>query len=305
MMSQQPVLAVVGATGVGKSDVAVRVAQAIDAEIVNADSMQVYRGMDIGTAKLTEVERGGIEHHLIDVWDVAEVANVARYQELARAAIAQVHSRDRIPLVVGGSGLYVNAVLDDLRFPGHDPQVRARLEQDLLELGAPVLHERLSRLDPQAAAGILPTNGRRLVRALEVWEITGAAPRTRMPEPTSVYPVTLLGLRMPTDQLDIRLHQRVEHMWQRGFVAEVESLGGQLRNSPTAQYALGYRQILTYLDGQCSEDEAFNATVRATKKFSRRQTSWFGRDTRISWFDANGSLQDVFEHVESAVQFTT
>lgn len=281
------VVAVVGATGVGKSDAAVALAHRINGEIINADSMQVYRGMDIGTAKLTTAQRHGIPHHVIDVWDVDQEANVAAFQELARDAIARVHDVGRIPILVGGSGLYVNAVIDDLRFPGHDPQVRRRLEQELAEVGSQALHERLRAVDPEAAAGVLPSNGRRVVRALEVWHITGAAPRTRLPQPEAIYPTVLIGLTLPTDQLNQRLEQRVHDMWQQGFVGEVSALAARLQNAPTARFALGYRQILEYLEGECTEAEAFTATVRATRKFARRQSSWFGRDERIQWLTAD------------------
>lgn len=295
-----PVIAIVGATGVGKSDAAVQLAHRLNGEVINADSMQVYRGMDIGTAKLSAAERGGIPHHLIDVWEVAQESNVARYQASAREAVRSVQAAGRVPIVVGGSGLYVNAVIDDLRFPGHDPQVRARLIDELDRLGPQAMHARLRALDPQAAAAVLPSNGRRIVRALEVWEITGAAPRTRMPQPRAVFPVVMLGLTLDQAELDQRLIQRVQLMWERGFVEEVQALAPRLREAPTARFALGYRQILEHLDGERTHTDAIDATVRATRKFSRRQNSWFGRDQRIEWLDV--TEPDLLDRLSDAAQ---
>lgn len=298
-----PVVVIVGATGVGKSDAAVALATRLGGEVINADSMQVYRGMDIGTAKLSLNQRQGVPHRLIDVWDVAQEANVAAYQTLARSAIDEIRGKGRVPILVGGSGLYVNAAIDDLQFPGHDPKVRAQLQRELAEHGSVSLHTRLARLDPEAASGILPSNGRRIVRALEVWHVTGAAPRTRLPQPESIYPVVIVGLALPTPILDDRLALRVRTMWRRGFVAEVAALGEQLRVSPTARFALGYRQILEHLDGERSEEDAFDATIRATRKFARRQNSWFGRDSRIRWLDAADPAltEQLLETVEQGI----
>lgn len=280
------VVAVVGATGTGKSALGIALAHALDGEVVNCDSMQLYRGMDIGTAKVSQAEREGVPHHLLDIWDISTAANVADYQRRARAVFDEVFSRGRVPILVGGSGLYVRAALDDLRFPGHDAQLRAQLTADLAEHGSQVLHDRLAHADPEAAAAILPSNGRRIVRALEVIALTGGTFRAELPEPSAVYPAVQIGLRLNRADLDSALDARVQRMWERGLVAEVAGLAG-LRHSPTARFALGYRQVLGYLDGELTEDEARAATARGTRKFARRQESWFGRDPRVVWCDAS------------------
>lgn len=282
------VAAVVGPTAAGKSDLGVALAQALDGEVINADSMQLYRGMDIGTAKLPEDRRAGIPHHLLDVWSVTETANVAAYQRMAHAVMDEVHARDRIPIVVGGSGLYVRAVLDDLEFPGTDPAVRDRLEAELGAVGAPALHERLRRADPEAAQAILPSNGRRIVRALEVIELTGRPFTATLPafESARASPAVQLGVRIPRDELDERITRRVEAMWQNGFVDEVRALERRgLRNGLTARRAVGYAQVLRYLAGECNEQQAKEDTIRETRRLARRQESWFGRDPRVQWLD--------------------
>ncbi|CUU55603.1 tRNA dimethylallyltransferase [Parafrankia irregularis] len=280
-----PVVAVVGPTGVGKSDWAVEIALELGGEIVNADSMQLYRGMDIGTAKMPVEERRGIPHHLLDVWEVSRTADVASYQHDARAVIDGLLTAGRLPVLVGGSGLYVRAVLDDLAFPGTDPAVRARLEKELAEVGPGPLHARLAALAPDAAEAILPSNGRRIVRALEVVELTGTFVAT-LPEHSSIYDVVQVGLDRP--DLDERIERRVELMWRTGLVEEVEELAAQgLRDGRTASRALGYAQVLAALDGAMgSMAEAKAATTIATRRFARRQRSWFRRDRRISWFDS-------------------
>lgn len=283
------VLAVVGPTATGKSDLAVAIAQQLDAEVINADSMQLYTGMDIGTAKLPPDERGGITHHLLDVWPVTKSAAVAEYQSMARAAIAEIHSRGKLPLLVGGSGLYIRGALDRLDFPGESPPIRARIMTELDDLGAPALHSRLAALDPAAAAAILPTNGRRIVRALEVIEITGRPFTATMPGFESDYDCAYIGL--DRDDLDERVHVRVHDMMARGFVDEVRALLPLgLRHSPTAGKALGYAQLLDCVDDHGAIvgdlDDAVTATIRATRKFVRRQRSWFRRDPRVRWFDA-------------------
>jgi len=289
-MAQQ-VIAVVGATAVGKSELAIRLAQELDGEIINADSMQLYRGMDIGTAKLTVAERHGIPHHLLDIWDVGYPANVAEYQQLARAAIAGVQARGRVPILAGGSGLYLRATLDDLNFPGTDPAVRQRLEGELSQRGPAALHARLARLDPAAAQGILPSNGRRIVRALEVIEVSGQPFTATLPGYQSVYPAVQLGLRVPRDELDQRIEQRVARMWQAGLVAEVRGLAAQgLRAGRTASRALGYAQVLRFLAGDWTEQRAREETVQATRRFARRQDAWFRRDPRVSWLEAGAGL---------------
>lgn len=281
-------VAVVGPTGTGKSALGIALAHALNGEVVNCDSMQLYRGMDIGTAKLSEAEREGVAHHLLDVWDIDTAANVADYQRRARQAFDDVLGRGRVPILVGGSGLYVRAALDDLQFPGHDPDLRANLNAELAQHGPQLLHDRLAQADPEAAAAILPTNGRRIVRALEVNALTGGAFRAELPAPAPVYAATQIGLRLPRPELDAALDKRVRRMWERGLVAEVAGLRG-LSESPTARFALGYRQVLAHLDGELSETEAQEATARGTRKFARRQESWFGRDPRVTWLDANAS----------------
>ena len=285
----RPVITVVGPTAAGKSSLSLRLAQSLDGEVVNADSMQLYRGMDIGTAKVPPSQRAGVPHHLLDVWEVTRTANVAEYQRLARGAIDAVHARGRVPLVVGGSGLYVRAAIDNLDFPGTDPQLRDRLERELAEVGSEALHARLARLDPAAAAAILPGNGRRVVRALEVLEFTGRPFSATLPAYESVYDVIQLGVQVPRAQLDERIAVRVSAMWQAGFVAEVAGLvAAGLRRGRTASRALGYAQVLRLLDGAWSPEQAAAETVKATRKFARRQESWFRRDPRVVWLAADG-----------------
>jgi tRNA dimethylallyltransferase len=285
------VVAVVGATATGKSGLAIALARALDGEVVNTDSMQLYRGMDIGTAKEPEAAWQGVPHHLLDIWPVTRTANVADYQNLARAAIDGIIARGRVPVLAGGSGLYVRAALDDLHFPGTDGGIRARLEAELAEAGALVLHARLAGLDPAAAAAILPSNGRRIVRALEVIEITGRPFTATMPtyEPAGqARSGVQLGLTLPRPELDERIAARVDRMWQAGFETEVKNLVQQgLREGKTASRALGYQQVLRYLDGQLTLDEARHQTVAATRRFARRQESWFRRDPRVRWLDAS------------------
>jgi tRNA dimethylallyltransferase len=287
-VSAPPVLAVVGATAVGKSDLAVTLARAVGGEVVNADSMQLYRGMDVGTAKLTMAERRGVPHHLLDVWEVDQTASVAEYQTGARNALDALRAAGAVPVLVGGSGLYVRAVLDVMDFPGTDPAVRARLEGELAELGAAALHARLAAADPGAGAAILPGNGRRIVRALEVMEITGRPFTASLPRLAAHYPAVQVGLELPRDVLDARIGARVDRMWEQGLVAEVEALAGRgLRDGLTASRALGYAQVLRHLDGEWSEEQARDETVRATRRFARRQDSWFRRDDRVHWLPAD------------------
>jgi tRNA dimethylallyltransferase len=278
------VIAVVGPTASGKSDLAVALAEALGGEVVNADSMQLYRGMDVGTAKLTVPERRGVPHHLLDVWDVTETASVADYQLRARAVVDELRAAGRTPVLVGGSGLYVRAVLDHLEFPGTDPDVRVRLETELAEVGPAELHARLAAVDPEAAAAILPTNGRRLVRALEVVEITGGRFTATLPEQRDVYPSVQIGLDVPRPVLDARIDARVERMWALGLVDEVRRLEAVgLRDGVTSSRALGYAQVLRMLDGDLTEPEAIEDTARTTRRFARRQDTWFKRDTRVVW----------------------
>jgi len=283
------VIAVVGPTAAGKSDLGVAIAQALNGEVVNADSMQLYRGMDIGTAKLTTGERQGVPHHLLDIWDVTEAASVAEYQRLARAEIDRLHAAGRTPVLVGGSGLYVRAAIDALDFPGTDPEVRARLEAELAEHGTGPLHARLAAVDPEAARAILPSNGRRIVRALEVVEITGRPFTANLPGHEAVYDTVQIGVDVPRPELDERITLRVDRMWEAGLVGEVRALEKVgLREGRTASRALGYQQVLAALAGECTDQEARAETVRATKRFARRQDSWFRRDQRVHWLTARG-----------------
>lgn len=299
------VIAVVGPTAAGKSALSIALAHALDGEVVNADSMQLYRGMDIGTAKLTPAEREGVPHHLLDIWAVTEPASVAEYQKLARAAVDDILARGRVPLLVGGSGLYVRAVLEQFEFPGTDPAVRERLEAELVASGSAPLYARLTEADPVAAAGILPTNGRRIVRALEVIELTGAPFTAALPEPAPFYPSVQLGVDLDTALLDERIALRVDRMWADGLVAETQTLIGHgLPEGRTASRALGYQQVLRFLAGELTETEAYDETVRATRRFVRRQRSWFRRDPRVHWLDAASpelvptALRTVAEHRE-------
>lgn len=286
MMGGTRVVTVVGATAAGKSDLAVELAREVGGEVVNADSMQLYRGMDVGTAKLRPAERRGVPHHLLDIWDVTREASVAEYQRLARELIAELHARGVVPILVGGSGLYVRAVLDPLEFPGTDAGVRARLESELAEVGAATLHGRLATADPAAAAAILPGNGRRIVRALEVIELTGRPFSATMPGYTSVYDAVQIGVHVPRPALDERIDRRVDRMWAEGLVDEVRGLAAAgLREGRTASRALGYQQLLRYLDGEWTEDQARTETARATRRFARRQESWFRRDPRVVWLE--------------------
>ncbi|RLL69195.1 tRNA (adenosine(37)-N6)-dimethylallyltransferase MiaA [Streptomyces sp. Z26] len=294
------VIAVVGPTAAGKSDLAVGLARHLGGEIVNADSMQLYAGMDIGTAKLTPAERRGVPHHLLDVWDVTVAANVADYQRLARAEIDRLLAAGRVPVLVGGSGLYVRAALDVMEFPGTDPAVRARLEAELADRGPGVLHARLGVTDPDAARAILPSNGRRLVRALEVIEITGRPFTAHLPGHEAVYDTLQIGVDVARPELDARITDRVDRMWEAGLVDEVRALeAAGLREGRTASRALGYQQVLAALAGECAEDAARAETVRATKRFARRQDSWFRRDPRVHWL--GGGAADRAELTSSAL----
>ncbi|MCC9309194.1 tRNA (adenosine(37)-N6)-dimethylallyltransferase MiaA [Kitasatospora sp. RB6PN24] len=297
-----PVVSVVGATAAGKSDLAVAIARELGGEVINTDSMQLYKGMDIGTAKLTEAERGGVPHHLLDVWDVTETASVAEFQRLARAEIDRLLAAGRAPVLVGGSGLYVRAAIDEMEFPGTDPALRARLEEELARLGPAALHARLAAQDPPAAAAILPGNGRRIVRALEVIELTGRPFTANLPSNTAVYPAVQIGVELPRPELDERISLRVDRMWQAGLLDEVRALEAQgLREGLTASRALGYQQVLAHFAGECTEEEARAETVRATKRFARRQESWFRRDDRIHWL-ARPSGADPAELLERSLE---
>jgi tRNA dimethylallyltransferase len=287
------VLAVVGPTGAGKSELSLALAHALDGEVVNADSMQLYQGMDVGTAKLTPAEQQGVPHHLLDIWPVTRAASVSEYQALARAAIDDIRSRNRTAILVGGSGLYVRAAIDNLQFPGTDAELRATLEDELAVVGPATLHARLAGLDPKAAAAILPGNGRRIVRALEVIELSGNPFSATLPDYRSVYEVVQLGVEVPRPELDRRISDRVARMWERGLVDETRRLEeAGLRKGRTASRALGYAQVLRFLDGEWTEAEAAAQTVQATRRFVRRQESWFRRDPRVVWVSAGADLAD-------------
>jgi tRNA dimethylallyltransferase len=284
-------IAIVGATATGKSELAVEVALAVGGEIINADSMQLYRGMDIGTAKLTMAERRGVPHHLLDVWDVARTASVAEYQVLAGHVIDDIEARGRVPVLVGGSGLYIRAALGDLEFPGTDEGIRNRLEGELAAHGPGALHQRLQTADPAAAAAILPSNGRRIVRALEVIELSGRPFSATLPGYDAGRPAAQIGLLLDRPELDRRIEARIDRMWAAGLEAEVRRLAARgLRDGRTASRALGYQQMLRALDGEWSLDQARDETVRSTRRFARHQESWFRRDPRITWLTVGPDL---------------
>jgi tRNA dimethylallyltransferase len=297
-------VAVVGPTATGKTALAVALAQRLGGEVVNADSMQLYRGMDIGTAKPDLAERGGVPHHLLDLWQVREPASVAEYRRDARGEIDRLRAGGVLPLLVGGSGLYVRAVLDELDFPGTDAALRTRLTDELAAVGTVGMHERLAALDPAAAATILPSNGRRIVRALEVIELTGEPFRASLPEPRPHYPAVVVGVDRDPAELDERIAARVDRMWAAGFVAEVEALATDgLREGPTASRALGYAQVLAQLDGELTAEEARERTISTTRRFVRRQRSWFRRDPAITWFDA--ARPDLLDAVSARIAART
>jgi tRNA dimethylallyltransferase len=286
-------VAIVGSTGTGKSELAIRIAEALGVEgskaaIVNADAMQLYRGMNIGTAKLPLAERRGIEHHLVDVLDVTEESTAAEYQKLARAKILEIQSSGAIPILVGGSMLYVAAVLNNFEFPVRDKDLRAQLEQELVEFGPAAMHQKLAELDSIAASRIDPENGRRIVRALEIVTLTGEPFAAALPDEIDSWQEVLeIGLRMDRELLVARLAERVRGMWSAGMVQETEDLVSKgLRESVTAGYAIGYAQALAQLDGELSQEQAIESTTKLTQKYARRQVSWFKRDTRINWLDA-------------------
>ena len=290
-------IVICGATATGKSDLAVALAQEIDAEIINADSMQLYKGMDIGTAKITIEERKGIAHHLMDLLDVTQDANVAWYQENARAAISEIHARGKNVIIVGGTGLYIKAILDELNFPDTDPVVRAALELEFATQGIGPLFERLEKLDPAAALAIDKANSRRVIRALEVIKITGKPFTANLPrEESSRYPhAQQFGLVMDRDLLSERISNRVDRMWEQGLVAEVEKLMvAGITQGVTAQRALGYAQVIAQIEGKVTEEEAQEETKRATRQYARRQETWFSRDERITWISpSQNALQRI------------
>ena len=301
MTSPAPIVAVVGPTATGKSDLALDLATRLDGEVVNADAMQLYRGMDIGTAKLPLAARRGIPHHQLDVLDVTDEASVAAYQEASRADIEAIQSRGRRPVVAGGSGLYVRAALDRLEIPPTDPQARRRLEAQAAASGADVMHARLREVDPVAAQQIPSSNVRRVVRALEVVELTGRPFSASMPNRELVVPAVMLGLRLDREVLDERVGRRVERMWEQGLRDETEGLLERgLRDGFTASRAIGYSQAIAVIDGDLTEQQARLDTAQATRRYARRQESWFRADPRIVWLQADSA--DLLDQALAAVR---
>lgn len=296
-------IVICGATATGKSDLAVDLAKEIGAEIINADSMQIYRGMDIGTAKLSVEERHGIAHHLLDVLDVNQDATVAWYQELARKAVTEIHSAGKHAIIVGGTGLYIKSILDDLNFPDTDAQIRQRLTEEAKLFGIVSLFERLAQLDPAAAAAIDVQNERRVIRALEVIELTGKPFTANLPrEASSRYPSALqFGLVMDRTELGARVEARIDRMWERGFVNEVDTLiSSGINQATTARRALGYAQIIAMRASKISESAAIEDTKRATRQYVRRQETWFSRDARIQWISpSQPRLETVMMKINS------
>ena len=296
-------IVIAGATATGKSELAIAVAKEINAEIINADSMQIYKGMDIGTAKLSIEDRGGIAHHLLNILEVSQDSTVAWYQNLAREKITELHAEGKNVVVVGGTGLYIKSILDELNFPDTDPQVRKSLELEAENIGTDALFERLEKLDPAAAIAIDRANLRRVIRALEVIEITGKPFTANLPrEESSRYPNAMqFGLVMEREHLIERIDARVEKMWQLGFVDEVKKcIDSGMLNGRTAQLALGYSQIVALLNGTMTEAEAKEDTKRATRQYARRQETWFSRDRRITWISpVQARLERVLEVLAS------
>ena len=304
-------LCIVGPTGSGKSGLAINVAlelakSGIKAEIVNADSMQFYRGMDIGTAKVPVAERAGIEHHMLDWLDISEENTAARYQLEARKVISDLIEQGILPIVVGGSMLYIAALINTFEFPGRDEALRAQLEQDLIDQGPAAMHKRLELLDETAASRIEPQNGRRIVRALEIVMITGEPFAASLPDQfESFLPVLEIGLNSAREHLVERLAQRVREMWSAGLVDEVKGLVDKgIRDSKTASQAIGYSQSLASIDGRLTEEEAIAETILLTQRYARRQMSWFRRDPRIHWFDYQSEdlVKEVMQLVTSSLQ---
>ena len=296
-------IVICGATATGKSELAVALAKEINADVINADSMQVYKGMDIGTAKLTITQRDGVMHHLIDVLDISEEANVSWYQQLARDKIDELISLGKSVVVVGGTGLYIKAILDDLNFPDTDPQVRDKITEQADQLGNEIMHGKLAKLDPAAALAIPKENIRRVIRALEVIELTGKPFTANLPrQESSKYPkAKQFGLVLDRNNLDEKIDQRVEDMWAKGFAREVSLLMTQgLEQATTAKKALGYSQIMSYLNGECDEDFAKQETKRVTRAYARRQETWFSRDDRIKWL-APDSMQVRLEKLLASI----
>lgn len=287
------VIAIVGPTAVGKTSLSLKLAKEINAEIINVDAMQLYKGMDIGTAKLNLEDRENITHHLIDILDPSQESNVSDFQQIARSTIDTLLEKNTHPLLVGGSGLYVNSVLENLEFPGTDQDLRERLEDELEQIGIVEMFAKLKQIDPEAAKTILPNNARRIIRALEVIELTGKPYNAKLPESAPIYEDVRIALDMPRDLLDERITQRVHEMFEQGLVEETTLLQDKIRAGKTSIRALGYSQIISHLDGHISLTQAKEQTIAATKRFARRQLSWFRRDPKIIWLDATSP--EIFE----------
>ena len=298
-----PVIAVIGPTASGKTALALALAHRLaatgrPAEIVNADSMLVYRGMDIGTAKPSPAELAAVPHHLIDIWEPTRTATVSDFQQLARDTIADCRGRGAVPVLVGGSSLYIRAILDDFEFPGTDPAVRGRLEAELEQVGSEALYERLRLADPEGAARVEPNNARRVVRALEMIELTGHYASTLPEHRYALDHVVEIGMALDRDVLDARIARRVEKMWADGFVDEVRRLeAAGLRQGRTASRAIGYRQVLALLAGELDEATAKDSTITRTRRFARKQLGWFRRDDRITWVDATRPPEALAEEL--------
>ena len=298
-----PLIIICGPTATGKSDLALEVAEKYNGEVINADSMQLYRGMDIGTAKLSLAERRGIPHHLFDILNVKQDASVAQYQELARAAIDDIQSRGKVAIVVGGTGLYIKSIIDEMNFPETDPLLRKKLEDEAELLGAAELYSRLRLLDPEAAAAIEPANTRRIIRALEVIEVTGKPYSANLPSDTSLrYPDALhFGLTMERSSLAPRIEARVHRMFEQGLIDEVSTLIAEgLQEGATAQRAIGYAQVIALINGQITQEQAIEETIVSTRQYVRRQETWFKRAQRIQWIgEGEPRLPFIEERINS------
>ena len=296
-------IVIAGPTGAGKTELSLLLAEYLGGEIVGADAFQIYAGLPILTAQPTAGQRGRLPHHLVGSVDPSESYDAARYRREALAALLEISARGKRPIVVGGTGLYIKAILDDLNFPDTDPEVRAKLEAQSLEFGSASLFERLKELDPAAALAIDQANTRRIIRALEVIEITGQPFTANLPREGSLrYPDALqFGLVMDRDHLRERIDLRVDRMWERGFVAEVDQLITQgIKEGSTAQRALGYAQIISMRNGAISEDEAKEDTKRASRQYARRQETWFSRDVRIQWVaQRQPRLETILQKINS------
>lgn len=299
------VLAIVGSTATGKSKLAVEVAERIQGEIVSVDSAQIYRGMDIGTAKPSPADLNRVPHHMIDVAEASETITVAAFRDMARAAIADIARRGKVPLIVGGSGLYFRAVVDRLEFPGTDSVVRSRVIEEAEDLSSEQLHERLAERDPEAAERIDPRNVRRVIRALEVIELTGrkfSEFRTAWDSYESIYELSVAGLTFPLEELDKRINERVDEQMEGGFLQEVAGLkAGEIRKSVTSVQALGYAQLLAHLEGRGSLEDAVLEIKARTRRFARRQLTWFRADPRVRWFEADSAAAAKFLEEEASI----